>query len=121
MGVSNPVGAGGQIIGFKMQSQCVRGQKWTVNGTALMGSAWLGKLPISQTNTVANFEDGLDYESIYFSRFGINLCHIEWLSRIWLVCICKASVRRRNSRCERFSIRSRSDFNSGSNGVRKDR
>ncbi|KKO65365.1 putative deoxyribonuclease RhsC [Janthinobacterium sp. KBS0711] len=65
LGVSNIAGAGGQIIGFNMESQCVRGQRWTVNGTAMMGSAGLGKSPISQINTAAIFDDGLDYVNPY--------------------------------------------------------
>lgn len=65
LGVSNIAGAGGKIIGFNMESQCFRGQRWTVNGTAMMGSAGLGKSPISQINTAAIFDDGLDYVNPY--------------------------------------------------------
>jgi RHS repeat-associated protein len=64
-GVSLPAGAGGQIITYRMTSKCVRGQRWIVDGQATMGAMGLGKSPIGQTDTLATFEDYLDYVNPY--------------------------------------------------------
>ncbi|WP_307727769.1 RHS repeat-associated core domain-containing protein [Massilia sp. TS11] len=64
-GVSNIAGAGGMMVLFQMTSECVRGQKWVVEGDGVLGAVGIGKFPVSQTQSAATFVDGLDYVNPY--------------------------------------------------------